>query len=157
MNTLNKELPKRFTDAVSKLYNAFHKGELDAMDCEFCAVGNICNNNWDWAVFTGYSTSYGLLNIEYATTEEIRLGYKAVSGSGYSPTHIVNIEKSFLDGMGAKGYSYGFTQNKENQFKGLCAVIEYLCELDNIPNILDYTSLFEFNENNEAKNELQLN
>jgi len=53
-NLLKTELPKRFTDAVSKLYNAFHKGELNAMSCTKCAVGNLCNNNESWSdVFCG--------------------------------------------------------------------------------------------------------
>lgn len=36
---------KRFDNAVTKLYNAFHNGELNAMDCTMCAVGNMCDNN----------------------------------------------------------------------------------------------------------------
>ena len=41
--------------------------------------------------------------------------------------------------------------DKEQQFKGLCAVVEYLCELDGIPNVMDYTSLFETKEGKPVK------
>ena len=46
------------------------------------------------------------------------------------------------------------TTLKQTQFKGLEAVINYLCELDNIPNIMEYTSLFEYQDNKPLK-ELQ--
>lgn len=40
-----KNQSERFTNAVTKLYNAFHKGTLNAWDCKACAVGNICDNS----------------------------------------------------------------------------------------------------------------
>lgn len=43
-----EKLPKRFTDAVTKLYTAFHNNELNAMECAHCAVGNICDNSYRW-------------------------------------------------------------------------------------------------------------
>ena len=44
--------------------------------------------------------------------------------------------------------------SKHHQFKGLEAVVKYLCELDGIPNVMDYTSLFE-SVNDKPVNELQ--
>ena len=38
--------------------------------------------------------------------------------------------------------------DKELLFNGLTAVISYLCELDSVPNVMDYSKLFEY-ENNE--------
>ena len=40
---------KRFEKAVTRLYDAFHNGELYAYDCSKCAVGNMCNGNSAWA------------------------------------------------------------------------------------------------------------
>ena len=42
---------------------------------------------------------------------------------------------------------------RELQFKGLCAVIEYLCGLDNVENVMSIKSLFEF-ENDVPKKQL---
>lgn len=57
---------------------------------------------------------------------------------------------------GEKIYSHHDTTentSKDEQFKGLCAVVEYLCELEGIPNVMDYTCLFE-TDNNEPKHQL---
>ena len=42
------KLPIRLENAIVKLYNAFHKGELDAMNACGCAVGNLCDNSDVW-------------------------------------------------------------------------------------------------------------
>lgn len=136
---------ERFTNAVTKLYNAFHKGELNASRCETCAVGNICDNNGDW--------SYMVINhqkgiYDFYRAEEI----KCIKKTGYSPEELSKVEQLFLKGT---GWLTGIDHNsKEQQFKGLCAVVEYLCELEGIPNVMDYTCLFE-TENNEPKYKLE--
>ncbi len=136
MNTLKIELPKRFMDAITKLYNAFHSGELYALDDCYCAVGNLCNNKGDWS-----DVLRGQRNL---------LGEAQIKNTGYSISEISDIESIFMYGCTKKEKYYTSTQytfederSKETQFIGLCAVIEYLCELDNIPNIMEYKSLFE--------------
>lgn len=148
---------ERFTKAVTKLYNAFHKGELDAMDCKHCAVGNMCDNSKGWvgSHFIGSKT---------------RINMFFENKTGYSPEELRNVELYFIYGGLNKRLppfindisneevmngDFSKEKQKEIQFKGLCAVIEYLCELDGIPNVMDYTSLFEFDENG-AKKELVL-
>lgn len=138
-NLLQKKLPKRFTDAVSKLYNAFHKGELDYGICTKCAVGSIVGHgNWllgsPLCIFNGNFTS---LNKMYD------------NDSGYSTTELSVVERVFV--LAFKDNRE--PENKETQFKGLCAVVEYLCELDNIPNVMDIQSLFEY-ENETPKKQL---
>ena len=44
---------KRFEDAVTKLYTAFHEGKLDAFDCSACAVGNMLDNEGSWGNYIG--------------------------------------------------------------------------------------------------------
>ena len=134
---------KRFTEAVSKLYNAFHKGELNAMDCEKCAVGNICNNMSDWR----YVKHYNMENENSRKNPEM-----VIKQSEYDLEELIIIEKLFMYGIKSKKNKILFynnikSANKELQFKGLCAVVEYLCELDNIPNVMDIQSLFEYNGN----------
>lgn len=156
---LNDNLPERFTRAIEKLYTAFHNGTLDAMDCSHCAVGNLCDNKSDWR----YIEHYGLAN-----TLTHRRPFEVIQDTNYSVEEIINIEKCFM--YGAKlGEPHRFEnvisnstvyrrertkeEQKELQFKGLCAVVEYLCELDGIPNVMDFSKLFE-TEDNVAKYEL---
>lgn len=126
---------ERFTKAVTKLYNAFHKGELRASDCTKCAVGNICDNTSGWA-YLSKSFGSGILS---TNADEIDLGIEFTRQTGYSPLEIVTIEKIFLDGCDWDNHNHRL---QENQFKGLCDVIEYLCDLDGIPNVMDYSKLF---------------
>lgn len=144
------KLPKRFTDATMKLYNAFHKGELRASNCEACAVGNICNNDYAWnRNWKTYIDVKGKFFVENRSDIPV----ECILETGYTIQQLQKVESVFLSG-------FNFTENnpdenKESQFKGLCAVIEYLCELDNIPNIMDYTKLFE-TENDQPKYECAL-
>ena len=133
---------KRFDNGVRKLYTAFHNNELVTMDCTKCAVRNICDNRSDWR----YVKEYGMAE---------HIGYYDVSPnqvikeSGYSLLELMNIESLFMYGRKKEdnyGGWIGDKETKERQFKGLCAVVEYLCELDNIPNVMDYTSLFEYKD-----------
>lgn len=137
---------ERFENAVSKLYNAFHEGRLKGMDCEACAVGNICDNNGDWR----YMPYYGMSN---SWNREIYL--ETVKKTGYSDDELVNIERLFMYGVREGSFKHKWKNNEtdettETQFQGLCAVVEYLCELEGIENIMDYQSLFN------PKRELEL-
>jgi hypothetical protein len=146
---------KRFEDAVTKLYTAFHNGELDAMDCKHCAVGNMCNNSDEWI-----NIGLHLIGSFY------RISYDFINKTGYSNQELNKIEyifiyggekKLFLNNISNIDVRLGMQTKQEQldlQFKGLCAVIEYLCKLDNIPNVLDFKCLFE-TEDNKPVNQLQ--
>lgn len=129
---------ERFEKAVTKLYTAFHDGLLNSFDCHSCAVGTICDGDNKW-FFKILSRKIG----------DPVFPSKKVIDSMYSTFELGRIERIFVDNVPSK-----YSKNKEYQFKGLCAVVEYLCELDGIPNVMDYSSLFEYNENG-AKNKLQ--
>lgn len=131
---------KRFTEAVTKLYTAFHNKTLNAGNPCACAVGSIVGNGewrnnfkfctWDLKpVFKNNSTSHKIY-------------------SGYTQHELVKVEEIFMISSGF------FGAKKHDNFKGLCAVVEYLCELEGIPNIMDYTSLFE-TENDAPKRQLE--
>ena len=74
--------------------------------------------------------------------------------NGYTPKQLLKIEKIFLEACGFKTPLCHYNQkpinprNKELLFNGLTAVISYLCKLDGVPNVMDYSKLFEY-ENNE--------
>lgn len=135
---------ERFTNAVTKLYNAFHENRLDAGRCEACAVGNICDNNQLWAGMV-ISHTDGRYDLKKGDTMPV------IKNTGYSAFELAKIEQIFLK---STGYKSRVHNKKENQFKGLFAVIEYLCELEGIPNIMDYTCLFE-TADDQPKHQLQ--
>lgn len=127
---------ERFDNAVTKLYNAFHKGELNAYSPCACAVGNMLDNT---SFIGGYYPGAGLREVKSIENKDI----------GYSGIELYHVERIFIKcHIGQINLTL-----VEKQFKGLCAVVEYLFELDNIPNVMDYTKLFE-TENDEPKYEL---
>jgi hypothetical protein len=137
---------KRFENAVMKLYNAFHNNELDANSCTHCAVGNICGTNEDYWFMT--STE----NIKDGKLSKIESDFfRYPESEDYSSKELYKIELVFLEQW--RILKSDDWKNKEIQFKGLCAVVEYLAELDNIPNPMDYTKLFE-TENDKPKYQL---
>lgn len=138
------KLPIRLEKAITKLYTAFHEGRLNANDCQACAVGNICNNSMDWRNHARFDT-----NIKAPIISNYYELPKDIIKSGYSAFELIKVEELFLK---ACKFRKG---TKKQQFKGLCAVVEYLCELDKIPNVMDYTKLFE-TENNQPKHQLSL-
>jgi hypothetical protein len=106
----------RFENAALKLYNAFNKGELNAMDTCACAVGNLCNNEDFW---TGSNYK----------------PFKTKNITGYDMEEIKNIENLFMFGerdINKRALWNAQSMTKENQYNALMAVLEYLSELDNI-------------------------
>lgn len=135
LNFIKMKTTKRFDRAVTKLYNAFHHGRLDAMRCTACATGNILGNvKWNGWMFDKEKRNWSN-KFEYPENAD------------YSKEELADIEWIFLspwiDFYGDRTDITNLGKNRRLQFKGLCAVVEYLCELDNIPNVMDYKSLFE--------------
>ncbi len=143
-----KKEPTRLEAAVVKLYKAFHSGKLDAANCSMCAVGNICDNSSIWGSFFSHRVDmWGdhLLGIRPFET----YGKFIFKENGYTGVELHNVERIFLEQfIGHK------IDDKEAQFNGLCAVVEYLCWLDGVENVMDYTRLFE-TENDVPKYELE--
>ncbi len=133
----------RFEHAVKKLYTAFYNNTLHPECCKQCAVGNICNNSDAWSHL---SDSHGSLQLNYIGLIHQNLGRTFF---GYTPLELLQIEVVFLQGC---RYSLPLHHtkklndptNKETLFKGLCAVVAFLCTLDAIDNIMDYSKLFAF-------------
>ncbi len=143
----------RLNNALTKLYKAFHNNELHPECCKKCAVGNICDNTDTWKHLTDV---HGSVKLNYVGLVNQNFGKRI---HGYTPLELLQIEAEFLKGC---GYSGPIDRNckrpkdptqTDNLFNGLCAVVAYLCKLDHIPNVMDYTKLFEV-ENNQPKYEL---
>ena len=146
-------LSKRFEDAIKKLYEAFHSNMINPECCKQCAVGNILDNTDVWKNF---SDNHGSLLLNYTGAEHQIMGR---TFGGYSPLELLNIEAVFLK---ACGYELPFhhknkkpvnPRDKELLFNALSAVIGYLCALEGIDNIMDYSKLFDY-QNNQPKHEL---
>ncbi|MDN3666712.1 Na(+)-translocating NADH-quinone reductase subunit F [Algibacter miyuki] len=137
----------RLESAVRKLYIAFHNNELDPECCQKCAVGNILDNSDSWQHL---SDDHGSINLNYIGKVHETLGRKF---NGYSPLELLKIESTFLKASGYivplnyKNKKPTNPKDKDSLFKALSAVITLLCELDKIPNYMDYTKLFEFEDN----------
>jgi len=148
-------LSKRFEDAIRKLYEAFHNNMINPECCKQCAVGNILDNNDNWKHL---SDDHGSMRLNYVGKVHQSFGRKF---GGYSPQEILKIEAVFLE---ACGYELPIhhsrkkpdnPRDKEILFNGLTAVIAYLCKLEDIANIMDYSKLFAY-ENNQPKYKLDV-
>lgn len=143
----------RLEQAIKKLYTAFHNDTLHPECCKSCAVGNICDNTESWKYL---SDTHGSIILNYVGRVNEAFGKKI---NGYTPSELLQIEAVFLQGC---GYSLPLKRksirpkdptSKEILFNGLCAVITFMCALDGVDNVLDYSRLFEF-ENNEPVHKL---
>ena len=133
----------RFENAINKLYTAFHNDTINPECCKQCAVVNILDNTDSWKHLSDH---HGATNLNYLGKVHQTLGRKF---NGYTPLELLEIEATFLKACGFQlplHYKNSKPKNptdKEVLFNGLCAVISYLCKLDGIDNVMDYTKLFE--------------
>lgn len=137
----------RLEEAIKKLYTAFHSDQLNPECCHKCAVGNILDNKDTWKNLTD---QHGSVKLNYLGKVHQNLGRKF---NGYSPLELLQLESIFLS---ACGYSLPFGQfgnkpkeplSKDILFLGLCATVEFLCKLDEISNVMDYSKLFDYSAN----------
>lgn len=138
---------QRFNSAIEKLYTAFHKGTLNPEDCKQCAVGNILDQKDSWRHLTDL---HGSVRLNYVGLVHQNLGRKF---NGYTPIELLQIESAFLKGCGYRlgahyCYKPNLTLSKAMLFNGLCEVVVVLCKLDDLPNIMDISKLFEYNSTN---------
>jgi hypothetical protein len=129
--------------AIKKLYNAFHNNTLHPECCQQCAVGNILDNKDSWKHL---SDNHGSLKLNYVGMVNQKFGKRF---NGYTPQELLQIEASFLKGCSYalplyhKGKKPKNPQDKDILFKGLSETIKFLCELDGVNNVMDYSKLFE--------------
>ncbi|WP_100613393.1 Na(+)-translocating NADH-quinone reductase subunit F [Confluentibacter citreus] len=148
------ETSSRLEQAIKKLYIAFHNHELHPECCKQCAVGNILDNTDSWKHLSDH---HGSLKLNYVGQVHESLGRKF---NGYSPLELLKIEAIFLKACGYqlpihhKNSKPKNPTSKDVLFDGLSAVIVFLCRLDNIPNVMDYSKLFEY-ENDKPRYKLK--
>ena len=148
------ETTKRFDQAITKLYNAFHNQTLNPESCTQCAVGNILDNKDFWKHLSDY---HGSTQLNYVGLVNQNLGKKF---NGYSPVELLQIEMEFLAKCGYSLPLKNYNNPKKNisqdtLFLGLCGVVELLCQFDNLPNIMDCSKLFAYEINNQTTKTLE--
>ena len=139
---MKNEIPHRLDIALSKLYKAFTEERLNPECCTACAVGNICDNRDAWKHFTD---AHGSTKLNYVGQVNEVLGKRI---NGYLPSELLKTEALFLEACSfelpiQKGNFKPKTITNQMLFNGLCAVISYLCALDNISDVTDFTLVFE--------------
>ncbi|NNK26601.1 MAG: Na(+)-translocating NADH-quinone reductase subunit F, partial [Flavobacteriaceae bacterium] len=111
--------------------------------CKQCAVGNILDRTDSWKNFSDF---HGSTKLNYVGLVNQKFGKRF---NGYSPMELLKIEETFLKACGYQIPLYHKNKKPENPtdkdvlFKGLSAVIAYLCELDGVENVMGYSRLFE--------------
>ena len=133
----------RFDNAIRKLYTAFHSNTLNPEDCSQCAVGNILDNKDNWKHMIDL---HGSKRLNYVGLVHQKLGR---TFNGYTPLELLKIEGAFLKGCGYRlGETYchkpDYFKDKAILFNGLNEVVSTLCELDRIKNVMDCSSLFNY-------------
>ncbi|MCX7550800.1 Na(+)-translocating NADH-quinone reductase subunit F [Xanthomarina sp. F2636L] len=145
---------KRLELAIQKLYTAFQNDGLHPECCKQCAVGNILDTTDSWKHF---SDQHGSLNLNYVGLVNQNFGK---TFNGYSPLELLQIEAEFLK---ACGYQLPLNHNnkrpknptdKDVLFLGLSAVVAYLCQLDEIPDVMDCSELFQYEIKNNPNRPL---
>jgi len=127
----------RFTQAVQKLYTAFHQGQLQPECCQQCAVGSILDGRDHWKHL---SDEHGSLQLNYTGKVHQTLGRKF---NGYTPLELLQIEFEFLKGCGYQlplhhtRLSPNTRPGDETLFQGLSGAITVLCKLEGIEDVMD--------------------
>jgi len=118
---------ERFEKSALILYNAFNKGALNQNICRACVVGNLLGHgNW----IGSSNMSRFLTYVERFTRRPVHLNLHTPNTSGYTIEELSKIEGIFLDSF--VGLLRTEEMSKDNQYKALMNVLEYLAELDGI-------------------------
>lgn len=135
-------MTKRLEQALHKLYTSFYDGTLNPECCYACAVGNICDNRDMWKHFT---EAHGSLKLNYVG--QVNEGFnKRING--YLPSELLEIEAVFLKGCGFElpirrgAIKPENPRSQDTLYNGMRAVISFLCELDNVEDVMEISTRF---------------
>jgi len=116
----------RFENAALKLYNAFNKRELNQNDCSACAVGNLLDSQYMWKGSSNVNSG-GVVKKCFRYPINLNGNFNT---SDYTVYELSKVEQIFLDSF--VGLDSDKELHKDNQYKALINVLDYLAELDNI-------------------------
>ena len=121
----------RFDRAISKLVKAFFEGDLEKGDCARCAVGNICDGRNEWGDVFYTALEGQIIDID----NYFGLSKYVIDKTGYSWQELAKIENSFELNTEIHHNKYRrFSKSAimEDQYNGLMAVVDVLCEIEGI-------------------------
>lgn len=156
--------PERFDKAINSLVRAFLDETLAKGWCTACAVGNIIASSYNQALDKNYLWGSvdcdGIPNDRWGNvfcTDERGQQWRSLTSdvltlvfkTGYSIEELAKIEFAFETNTELPGYKYDQyspTEIMEDQYKGLMAVLDVLCEIDNIDlsTKKEYKKMFEY-------------
>ncbi|GGB78708.1 hypothetical protein [Dyadobacter sediminis] len=151
-------MTKRFKDSVDALVYAFFHDLLAKGNCSACAVGSmvawgagernrkdldpvciydlVTNDMWAEA----FSTTNGIQARDLKKEKEWHIKY-CIQATGYNADQLAKVEYAFETNTTIQYVDYGFHSKEEimqDQFNGLCAVLDVLCEIEKIPDSGSY-------------------
>jgi len=127
-------VPKRFEQAIENLVEAYFKETLEKGSCTKCAVGNICQADTGlWHTAIKDFREYGFIEDD-CLLDEVK---NIESFTGYSLEQLEKIESVFEDNTK--------DSSEIEQYKGLCAVFDKLCQIEGIKNSKPYKQMLETN------------
>lgn len=145
-------MSERFNKAMKALTKGFFNGTLRKGDCAACACGNIVAaalnielvttrdlktgflDDWiDSKTGTFWYTALINLDEEEADHLYITAGEQEIEKTGYTPQEMLLIERAFELNTEIPLYdihNYSDQEIMDDQYNGLCAVVEVLCKLE---------------------------
>ena len=139
LKTKTTIMTKRFSVAVDKLIRAFFNEDLKKGECDKCAVGNICDGSKKWSILfetnpdTLEQDRFGL-NQYMFDSDAFEEPLQVIAKTGYSPEQMAEVEYAFEANTWYEENVKTREDKIQSQFEGLCAVIDKLCEFDEIQN-----------------------
>lgn len=152
----------RFKNAIDALIYAFFNDTLAKGICTCCAVGSIVaagfgrKLNSAVAVYNDNGTPNSAWGRAFRTNQFSRQVFEkayfsdpevleCVIPTGYSILELARVEKAFEENTEIDWINYPrFTKEEitQDQYKGLLAVVEVLCEIEGIQDPTEYRELF---------------
>jgi hypothetical protein len=84
-----------FESTIDKLVKAYFEGTLNPMDCEACAVGNICDGDKQWQLIRVMDANGSFHRTAPSASIE---KYIVKMSGGYSLDELFRIEQAFMHG-----------------------------------------------------------
>ena len=117
----------RFERAINKLQRAFFDGEIEKGCVKTCVMGILCNGDHEWVFF---------LPDMYEGLDSLKKANESIQETGYKwEGELEKVEKAFGENAFIYYYAYKLYAREEidsDLFNGLMAVVDVLCDIDNL-------------------------
>lgn len=152
----------RFDRAIKALVSAFFDGTLAKGDCAACAVGNMVAAGYGKKVFIDDENEFycpthnqswadvfisSLLGNHFEISNYTGLAKENIDITGYSVLELSLVEIEFEKNTFIYIDEYCLhtkEQIMQDQYNGLMAVVEVLCEIEGIENVSEYKEMFAY-------------